>query len=219
VPEIVKRLEQIAMRIKPQVNQELTEQALVVLQEIVATHSDTVTRKSRQQSGQEQPAHIPQTPAEQLLQRVYDLAYLAEDDAWLQSETDGRLQSAVHCGRECPYPDVCSRDSGGDYRHSWHPLSCVLYMLSLVNPAHGWKKLVGCSVQHADNAFLLSRIKQSFYYRPSHNSCLRCIGRPGNLLQKGCTYTKGRKCLLRIEAQEWMREQKRISQRRMIDHA
>jgi hypothetical protein len=208
VREIVTTLRHIEPLLKRQANEELTAQALSVMEEIVTTHSDIVSRKTHKHSALaplREGRHIPQTPAEQVLQRVYDLAYLAKDDARLQSETEGKLHVAGHCGTECPYPDLCRRTA--ERRHSWYRMECPLYRLSLVIPADGWRKAVGFKWQQPDNQSLQRSFRGSYYYRPTHDSCLSCIARPGNIFQKGCYYHQGRKCLIAQEAADWMAEQ------------
>jgi hypothetical protein len=211
VREILTFLEQIEPLLQGRANKELTEQAVKVMEEVVTRHMALLSKLGHSAATTAATGKLlPETAAEKQLLTLRNMRSWARSDAESQANTANQLQFAVPCGRECPYPDQCRLDPGG------YPIAasgrsyegnCLLYQLSLVVEAPGWKKLFGQRFDRADNPFVLQRIKRSYYYRRTHDSCLDCIARPGNILQRGCSYTEGRRCLLQQEEEDWLKEQ------------
>lgn len=212
VREILTFLEQIEPLLQGKANRELTAQAVKVMEEVVTRHMELLSKLGGKPAKPTalQGKVLPETASEKQLLTLRNMRSWARSDAESQANTANQLQFAVPCGRECPYPDQCRLDPGG------YPISasarryqgnCLLYQLSLVVAAPGWKKLLGQRFDRADNPFVLQRIKRSYYYRRTHETCLDCIARPGSIFQKGCSYTEGRRCLIKQEEQDWVKEQ------------
>lgn len=170
---IIRRLELMKPILHKRINRELSDQAVSDIQAIASAHTASLMSKLRRTD--ETKTYMPETPSEQLLRQVKSLKAAVALDAEKQERARWHLEVYKYCRTACWYPDQCCQRS--KYREE-----CVLWLLRFsYTEGNWWQKLVGRTYVpkplREDELPVLSRIRNSYYYDPSHNEHLRNIQR------------------------------------------